>query len=350
MPLAAPTRAAAWPWALLGAGLLAAGALGLAWTTQQRLKALEAELVKRQQDSGSQAVEARTLAKQADAAARDAAARVALLDARVAETSLQRTQLEELIQSLSRSRDENVLADVDAALRVALQQTAITGSAEPLVTALKTADERLARYNQPRLERVRRAVVQDLDRTRSAAVADIGVLTLRLDEVIRSVDDLPLVTEPERRPSSRTATAAVARAPAAAASAAVAPAAWSEWLAKGQGWWQQLWAEVRGLVRVTRLSQGDAALLAPEQAWFVRENLKLRLLNARLALMARQFDTAQADLREVQALMERYFERDHRRVASARELVQQCATQARQVAVPRPDATLAAIATAVAGR
>lgn len=87
---------------------------------------------------------------------------MALLEARVAETTMQRSQLEDLIQSLARSRDENVLADVEAAIRVALQQSAITGSAEPLVLTLKQADERLARYNQPRLERVRRAVAQDL--------------------------------------------------------------------------------------------------------------------------------------------------------------------------------------------
>ncbi len=94
---------------------------------------------------------------------------MALLEARVAETTMQRSQLEELIQSLARSRDENVLADVEAAIRVALQQSAITGSAEPLVLTLKQADERLARYNQPRLERVRRAVAQDLERARRPA-------------------------------------------------------------------------------------------------------------------------------------------------------------------------------------
>ena len=83
-----------------------------------------------------------------------------VIGVRVAETTMQRTQLEDLIQSLARSRDENVLADVEAAIRVALQQSAITGSAEPLVLTLKQADERLARYNQPRLERVRRAVTE----------------------------------------------------------------------------------------------------------------------------------------------------------------------------------------------
>lgn len=331
-------------WIAAGAALLAAftaAALVYAWNTQQRVKALESELVKRQQDSGALALEARASAKEAQETARAAAAKMALLEARVAETSMQRTQLEDLIQSLARSRDENVLADVDAAIRVAMQQTAITGSAEPLVVTLKQADERLARYNQPRLERVRRAIAQDLDRTRAAGVTDIAVLTIRLDEAIRIVDELPMLAQAERRAPAR---------PAAAAPEAPASAPERGWAERWRGMGEHVWGEVRSLVRVTRIDQPEAMLVAPEQSWFLRENLKLRLLNARLALLSRQFDTAQADLRDAQAALDRYFDKSARRVAGAQELVRQVAQQARLVNVPRPDATLAAIATASAGR
>ncbi len=333
-------------WIAAGAALLAAlatAALVLAWNTQQRVKSLEAELVRRQQDSGSQAAEARVLAKQAETTSREIAAKQALLEARVAETTLQRTQIEELIQSLARSRDENVLADIDAALRVAMQQTAITGSADPLVLTLKQADERLGRFNQPRLERVRRAVAQDLDRVRTAGVTDIAVLTIRLDEVIRLVDDLPLLSAPDRR--------AAAPAGAAPASAAASSVGWGLDLPeKWRNIGLQVWGEVQRLVRVTRIEHPDGMLVAPEQAWFLRENLKLRLLNARLALLSRQFDTAQSDLRDAQAALDRYFERSARRVVTASEQVRQISAQARLVTVPRPDATLAAIATVSAGR
>lgn len=337
-------------WIAAGAALLAAftaAAVVYAWNTQQRVKALEAELVKRQQEAGAQVTESRMLAKEAHELARESAAKMALLEARVAETSMQRSQLEDLIQSLARSRDENVLADVEAAIRVALQQAAITGSAEPLVITLKQADERLARYNQPRLERVRRAVAQDLERTKAAGVTDIALLTIRLDEAIRVVDELPLLSQLDRRNAPRSS--GIAAAPASAAASAPAPAAkhWSDpWRAAAD----HLWQEIRSLVRVTRIDQPEAMLVAPEQAFFLRENLKLRLLNARLAVLSRQFDTAQADLRDASASLERYFDRSARRVVAAQELVRQVATQARLVSVPRPDATLAAIATASAGR
>ena len=354
---------------LIGAAalaLLSVAALGVAWNAQQRVRAAELELVKRQQEVGVQAAEARTLARNAEAAARDAVARLALLEARVAETSLQRTQLEELIQSLARSRDESVLADIDATVRVAMQQSAITGSIEPLAAALRQADERLARYPQPRLERVRRAVLQDIDRVKAVAQVDLPTMLLRLDEAVRLADDLPLVAAVERRPGraeARALSRMPAPAPAAAsASAAAGPASaasgagaggasWPRWLGENARLMlREAWSEVRALVQVSRIDDPDAALLAPEQAFFVRENVKLRLLNARLALLSRQYDIAQADLRDAQSMIDRYFDRSSRRVVAASEQVRQLAGQARQVALPRPDATLAALATAVAGR
>jgi len=352
----------------VGAALLAAlsaAALVYGWSTQQRVKGLEQELVRRQLDSGAIASQAQLAAQQAQDSARDSAARLALLDARVAEASTQRLQLEELIQSLSRSRDENVLADVEASIRVAVQQAEITGSATPLVITLKQADERLARQNEPRLERVRRAIAQDLEHARATGGVDVSSLVIRLDEVARSVDELPLLSAPQRRVGKHAAPPRPAAANAAlptasdasdaASTAAAAPAGasapWGSVLSNG---WaalgERVWAEMRGLVRVTRIDQPEAMLLAPEQAYFLRENLKLRLLNARLALLSRQFDTAQLDLRDAQLSLERYFDRSNKRVASTIELLRLAGAQAKQVTVPRPEATLTALAAAAAGR
>lgn len=343
-------------WIAAGAVLLAAlcaAAVMYAWNTQQRVKGLEQQLVKRQDDSSAQAAEAQMLARQAQDSSRDAAAKVALLEARVAEATVQRTQLEELIQVMSRSRDENVLADIEAAVRVAMQHAAITGSAEPLVIALKQAEERLARHDQPRLEGVRRAVAQDLERVRAAGAVDVSTLALRLDEVVRMADELPLLSasQPQRAAARQAARAAPPVASAASGADAAPDPAWIEllgarWAALGA----RVWDEVRRLVRVTPIDQPEAMLVAPEQGYFLRENLKLRLLNARLALLSRQFDTAQADLRDVLSMLERYFDRSSRRTTSAIELVRQVSAQARQVIVPRPDATLAAIAAVAGGR
>lgn len=337
--------------------MLGAGGAGLAWRAEQRVKSLEQELVRRQQEIQQQSAEARLLSQQTQEGLRDSAAKVSLLEARLSEVAVQRGQLEDLIQSLARSRDENIVVDIESALRVAQQQAAISGSAEPLVAALRQSDERLQRYNQPRLEGVRRAIARDLDRVRKVGVADIGGLVIRLDEAVRMVDDLPLLSVANARSLASSAVTASeakpgAALPASAASGGEPSLAWPTWLSP-EAWQaaaQRVWVEVKSLVRVTRINRPEAVLVAPDQAFFLRENLKLRLLNARLALLSRQFDTVQADLQTALDVIERYHDRSSRRTQLAQELLRQVAAQARQGGVPRPDDTLAALAAAAAGR
>jgi uroporphyrin-3 C-methyltransferase len=351
-------------WTMAGLALACAASLWLVWSSRERLEVVESALVKRQDAATSQVAEARALAAQAEALSRESATKLALLEARVAETTLQRTQIEDLMQALARSRDENLLADVEAAIRVAVQQSEITGSGQPLASALRQADERLARYELPRVERVRRAVLQDLERLRSESVADLPTLAIRIDEVIRQVDDLPLLaaidarrTTPRSAPEGLEAEPVTAEGQTAAAQPSKADAEPSaivgvpRWLDEGlRAMTAEVWAEVRELIRVTRVENPSALLLAPDQAYFLRGNLKLRLLNARLALMSRQPDLARADLREAQDMLMRYFDRSSRRVSLAGELLRQTAAQTAQLTVPRPDATLAALAAVQAGR
>ena len=344
-------------------GVMSVAAFVSAWHTQQRVKALEQELVKRQQTSQTEATEAKVASKQALDSVRDLNGKVGVLDERVAESQMQRSQVEDLIQSLSRSRDENVLADVEASLRVAMQQASLTGSTDPVVTILKQSDERLARYNNPRLERVRRAIARDLDRVRTVSAVDVPSLTIRLDEAVRMVDELPLVSTPERATAAGRAAAASAAASAqatrvAAKAASAASGAASTpppaWVASLQHAWEgfsvPFLTELKQAVRVTSIEHPEAALMTPEQSFFLRENLKLRLLNARLAILSRQFDLSQADLQQAQTALDRYFDHGSRRVVAVSELLRQVSAQARQVSFPRPDDTLAAISAAAAGR
>ena len=349
-----------WRWsgpvALLLA-LLAVVSLALAWRADPRVRSSEQVLVKRQQESADRVAEATMLARQAQDGMREATAKVALLEARLNEVAMQRGQLEGLIQSVARSRDENLVADIESAMRAAVQQAALTGSAEPLVATLKQSEERLARANQPRLDPVRRAIVRDLDRVKAASVADVATLSIKLDEAVRMIDELPLLSAAEPRrglgaDDKRIVAAAPRAAPASAASAADGVA---DWVSRELGQASRfvadnVWSEIRSLVRITRIDQPEAMLVAPDQAFFLRENLKLRLLNARLALMARQFDAAQGDLKWTQGAIERYFDRSSKRTQIAADLLRQVAQQSRQAGVARPDDTLAALATAGASR
>jgi uroporphyrin-3 C-methyltransferase len=337
--------------------VIAAVALASSVLLWQRLETIQQELARRSTDAGTQAIEARTLARQAQEGMQELSARLSITETRLGEVSLQRTQLEELMQSLSRTRDENLVVDLESALRLAQQQAQLTGSAEPLLAALKTAEQRLARAAQPRLSPVQRAVARDAERIKSAVLTDVPALLMKVDELTRMVDELPVanafVTSSSIRPATTEPVATPAATPASDAQDAHTENAWYSGQAL-RSWVIGALASVRGeaaqLLRVSRIDQPEAALLAPEQAFFLRENLKLKLLNARMALLSRQTDTARADLLNVQATLARYYDPASRRTQATMTLLQQVQGQLKNSELPRLDETLAALATAAAGR
>ena len=335
--------------------LLAAGGLlvsGLLW---QKLGNIQEELARRSTDSAAQAIEARTLARAAQDGTRELSARLALQETRISEVSLQRSQLEELMQSLSRSRDENLVVDIESGLRLAQQQAQLTGSAQPLIAALTSADQRLLRAAQPRLNPLQRAIARDTERIKATSLTDVPVLLIKLDELVRLADELPVANAMVGNnavralppalpgPSSKTLPADTEKSMISWFDSDMFRNAWRIALDKLQD-------EARKLLRVSRIEQPEAALLSPEQSFFLRENLKLKVLNARLGLLSRQTETARADLGSASAWLIKYFDPAARKTQNAVQLLQQVQSQLKTSELPRLDETLSALATAAAGR
>jgi uroporphyrin-III C-methyltransferase len=122
------------------------------------------------------------------------------------------------------------------------------------------------------------------------------------------------------------------------------PGAWFD------GVLNSLKGEAQKLLRVSRIDQPEAALLAPEQAFFLRENFKLRLLNARLSLLSRQTEAARSDLVAANAWLLKYFDASSRKTQLAAQSLQQIQGQLKTSELPRLDETMTALATAAAGR
>ncbi len=334
---------------LTALGIVALAALVASVLLWQRLSGIQEQLARQSADSGAQAIEARTMARQAQDLSRETASRLAVAEARVNDMALQRRQLEELIQNLSRSRDENLAVDIESGLRLAQQQAQLTGNLEPLVAALRSAQQRIERSAQPRLAPVQQAITHDLDRLGRASVTDTAGLLGRLDDLVRQVDDLPLL--------NAVAHASAMRRMAAAQGAGDAPAAAQPSTADLPRWqavllaaWEVVRDETRGLLRVSRIDRPEAVLLSPEQAFFLRENLKLMLLNARLGVLARQPDAARADLASASNALNKYFDPASRRTQAAATTLQQAQAHLKTAQLPGIDDTLAALATAAAGR
>ncbi len=314
--------------ALALAGLFGVGFL---W---QKLAGIQEQLAQQSAQSLTLATEARTLAAQAQTMVQEASARVALQEARVAELSLQRSQFDELMRSLSRSRDENLVVEIEANLRLAQQQAQLTGSVSPLIAALRSADQRIVRAAQPTLAPLQRSIARDLEKIKAVALSDTPALLVKVEDLIRRVDQLELANAVALKPSAAVATVATP-----------APSAvpWAVWLASA-------WAELKALVRVSRIEDPQAVLLTPEQGFFLRENLKLKLMGVRMALLARQPDQARTELEESTQWVRRHFNSASEFGQGTLALLRLVHSQLGQLEVPRIDQTLTVLAGATAGR
>lgn len=306
---AAGRSPAAW-WALLLALIAIGGAGWSIWQARDtRVQSVELreELARRLSEGESVATEARGIVRQQQEVIASLQGKLGALESKVETTEGQAAALEALYQEFSRSREDGVIAEVEQAVALAAQQLQIAGNVEAALIALQEAEARLAIHDRGQLASLRRALARDIDELRLQPVLDVSGLSLRLERLLERTDALPLAFE-----GQLPVEAAVGSEMGPADSGGLAG-----WMAGAWRFTQALaadvWHEVRTLVRVERLDQDDPVLLAPAQNTFLRENLKVRLLTARLALLARDGRTYEADLAQAKAWVERFFDlRDDR--------------------------------------
>jgi uncharacterized protein HemX len=211
-------------------------------------------------------------------------------------------------------------------LAIASQQLQLAGNVRAALLALQLADARLARNDRPQFVPIRRALARDIDRLKALPAIDFPAMALRIDTLVASVDALPLAFDEraERLGAAREAAAAAER-----------------------GFWERLgtevWGELKQLVVVRQMGSPEPPLLPPQQAWYLKENLRLRLLNARLSLLSRDEAGYREDLRTAQAWLRRYFDVRSKHTADALAQLKQLSSASISFEMPTISESLDAV-------
>lgn len=321
--------------------MLALGLAGWQWgETRLKLADTQQELARRLAENDAASKESMVLARQAQEQLATVQGKLALLEEKVAESRSQQATLETLYQDLARNRDEWALAEIEQSVILAAQQLQLAGNVQGAMLALQAADARLAGNNRPQFISLRKVLGRDLDRLRALPQIDLPGMNLRLENVIAAIDTMPLAIDARPRAETRSRPADGAAAPTASA---ISP---DFWLRLGA----DFWGEIRSLVRIQRFDRDEPALLAPGQAFFLRENLKLRLLNARLALLARDQWTFRNELKQAQAWVERYFDAHDKSLQTVQGALKQLAATEINIELPTLNESLSAIKTFKLGK
>ncbi|MFP4892284.1 fused uroporphyrinogen-III synthase HemD/membrane protein HemX [Paraburkholderia sp. EG304] len=303
----------------------------------RKLVRTEQELAQRQQANDTQTNELRIKIDQALATVHQSDSQVAQLEGKLADAQAAQQALQQQYADLARNRDDWTLAEVGQMLSAASQQLQLTGNTQLALFALQSADTRLAASDSPQALAVRKAIAQDIDKLKAAPSTDLTGLAIKLDNAIDHVSGLPLSGE---APIPRATPHAATWADTAKVAAATGKPRWEVWIDEvTHGIGEQL----SSLVQVRRIDNADAMLVSPDQGYFVRQNLKLRLLSARLALLSRNQTTLKSDLQAAQSALTRYFDTSSKDTQMVIDLVKQVDAGSAAVELPNLDTSLQAV-------
>lgn len=319
--------------AVLLLAMIATGATIGWWTLRHDLDLLRDRLAEAQRGT-AMAVE------QSAQRDRDAQLRIERLESELSRVRDQRAELDALYLDLTRGRDESALVEVERLVTLAAQELQISGSVATALAALSAADARLARIDRPQLVNLRRAITRDVERLRAAPSIDVTGLALKIDQLAQGSETLPLLADAGARPAAPVAAGAGKTAVKADAKTAAGSGDDGGTWARVRTWLQQ---EFGDLVRIREVDTPEALLLTGAQQQLVRQQLKLRLLNARQALLARNDRLYRADLASATELLTRYFDTRQAATVTVQTQLRQLAAAPLSVDVPQIGDSLAAL-------
>ena len=177
--------------------------------------------------------------------------------------------LRELLRRNSHLQQTWLVAEARYLIRLAGQRLALARDPATAIAALKAADRRLQDVADPAIVAVRKALAEDIDALEKVPVPDVTGLALRLGALIRDVDALKLIRVREATQSTP---------PEGGDQTEPAVQNWRELPAA-------LWEDMKKLIVIRRHDGPIKPLLAPEEHFFLVQNLKLQLEQARLALL-----------------------------------------------------------------
>jgi uroporphyrin-III C-methyltransferase len=284
-----------------------------------RLDRVETEAKQRAAEISARTAQLETQSKLMQDAARELTSRANAVEARITEAANQQAQLEKLYSNRSTDETDSLLSDIEQSVSLANQQLLASGQIASALLLLQEADRGAVKSKSPSLLIVHRLLLKDIEKLKAAPAVDVIQLSNRLDAVAQTLDALPLLTDIVNEKSTAQNAAA-----------------------KGNRWTEDL----KRMFSVHKVDDPSSLLLNPEQAFFVRQNAKLALASARLALFSRNEILFKNDVQKANTALKTYFDSRNAKVGVQVANLEQLAATKIAVETPTLSETLNAIRSA----
>lgn len=308
--------------------LIAIALFTLAWqwlNTRHRFNDIEKSLSLKLEQYQAINQQSLALAKQAEERSAQANARTIVLEQKLAESRDQQEALQTLYTQLAENRESTAVAEVEQLLTIASQQLQLNSNVKSALLALQAAQKRLEPLDLPRAIQLRETLALEIDNLREVPQLDVVSLSGQLTQLSELCGKLPLISE--RQPTLNANPQPTANPPTNSLEKLIQP----------------LWDDIKNLITVERIDTPEPPLLASDQAFYLRENIRLRLLTARVALLQHDEVTYKADLNMVKSWLLAYFDTKHPDTIKAMQLVKKLASHKISMTLPQLTDSFAAV-------
>ena len=273
------------------------------YEASSQIKDLQKEFERRLVEVDSSNKELRSISDKVREKREKTETRLKLLETSLTESISRQETLEGLYQDLAPSRDEVTMEEVEQLLLIANQQLQLANNVKAALIAMQEANVRLQRINHPQLSSLRDVLAKDMDLLKAVPLVDTMDISLRLESLAEAVDKLPLVME-IRPPKNKNV-----------------PHKPQTWGGKWQNFLLDIWNDIKQLIRIQHVGEQD--IPPPSHSYFLRENLKLRLLSAHNALLAHDAVNFKANLKISIEWINKYYDNKSKPTISMLEILHQ---------------------------
>lgn len=313
-------------WVLLVIGALVT--LGWQWlNTRHRFNAIEQSLSQKLEQYQAINKQSMGIAKLAQEQSVQANMRTIVLEQKLAESRDQQEALQTLYTQLAESRESTAVAEVEQLLNIASQQLQLNGNVKSALLALQAAQKRLEPLDLPRAIHLRETLNAEIENLREVPQIDIISMSAQLTQLSELCGRLPLISE--RQPTLN-AKAAAEKQP-------------TQPMSPLNAFVHNIWDDIKNLITVERINKPEPPLLEADQSFYLRENVKLRLLTARIALLQHDETTYKADLNTVKSWLNEYFDTRHPDAIKAFNLLNKLSSNNISIELPQLTESFAAV-------
>ncbi len=305
--------------------------LTLAWqwvTTRQRFNEVEKSLSQKLENYQANNQQSLALAKQAEERSTQANARTVILEQKLEESRDQQDVLQTLYDQLAENREATAVAEVEQLLTIANQQLQLVGNVKSALLALQAADKRLEPLNLPRANQLRETLGLEIEGLRKLPQVDVLGMSTQLETLANLCATIPLISERQPTLNAKATQQNIAK-------------------PLHQNTWQKIaypiWEDIKNLVTVERIDKPEPPLLSVDYEFYLRENLKLRLLTARVALLQHDEASYKADLATVSKWINQYYDAKHPNAIQAFKLLKQLSGNNIDIELPQLTESIAAV-------